>query len=44
MPMYKQVVDFICADLGRGGQCRYNSDLPCAWSVVRGLYRAGAHP
>jgi hypothetical protein len=37
-PFVAKVVDFLCADLGRGGQCRYNSDLPCAWSVVRGLY------
>ena len=34
----KEVVDFTCGDLERGGQCRYNSDLPCAWAVVRGLY------
>ncbi len=37
-PFVGKVIDFICADLGRGGQCRYNSDLPCAWSVVHGLY------
>ena len=37
-PFVGKVIDFLCADLGRGGQCRYNSDLPCAWSVVRGLY------
>ena len=37
-PFIEKVIDFLCADLGRGGQCRYNSDLPCAWSVVRGLY------
>jgi hypothetical protein len=34
----KRVVDFTCADLERGGQCPYNSNLPCAWSVARGLY------
>ena len=37
-PFIGKVIDFLCTDLGRGGQCRYNSDLPCAWSVVRGLY------
>ena len=37
-PFIGKVIDFLCADLGRCGQCRYNSDLPCAWSVVRGLY------
>jgi hypothetical protein len=37
-PFVAKVIDFLCADLGRGGKCRYNSDLPCAWSVARGLY------
>lgn len=34
----EQVISFVCEDLERGGQCRYNSNLRCAWSVVRGLY------
>jgi len=36
-PFTGQVIDFICVDLERGGKCRYNSDLPCAWAVARGL-------
>lgn len=37
-PLTQQVIDFVCADLERGGECRYNSGLPCAWAVARGLY------
>jgi len=37
-PFIERVIDFLCADIERGGKCRYNSDLPCAWSVARGLY------
>jgi hypothetical protein len=37
-PFTQQVIDFICADLGRESQCRYNCNLPCAWGVARGLY------
>ncbi len=34
----QQVINFVCDDLERGGKCRYNSDLRCAWAVARGLY------
>ena len=34
----EQMVEFTCAELERCGQCRYNSNLPCAWAVARGLY------
>ncbi|MDP2966265.1 MAG: hypothetical protein Q8N39_09565 [Pelolinea sp.] len=34
----EQAIEFTCADLERGGQCRYNSNLPCAWGVARGLF------
>jgi len=36
--LVKQVIEFTCADILRGGQCRYNSDLPCAWAVARDLF------
>ena len=36
--MVHRNTNFICAELMHGGECRYNSGLPCAWSVVRGLY------
>jgi hypothetical protein len=32
------VIDFVCNDLEDKGQCRYNSELACAWSVARGLF------
>lgn len=32
------VIRFVCDDIERKGRCRYNGDLPCAWSVARGLY------
>lgn len=34
----RQVIEFVCEDIQRGGRCRYNSNLPCAWSVVREVY------
>ena len=33
-----EVIRFVCDDIERKGRCRYNGDLPCAWSVARGLY------
>jgi hypothetical protein len=33
-----EVIRFVCDDIERKGRCRYNADLPCAWSVARGLY------
>jgi len=36
--LVKQVIEFTCTDIMRGGQCRYNSDLPCAWAVARDLF------
>jgi len=37
-PLVQEVIDFVCEDIQRGGQCRYNWNLPCAWGVARGLY------
>lgn len=37
-PFTQEVIDFVCGDLENLGRCRYNSDLPCAWSVARGLF------
>lgn len=37
-PFVEEVIDFVCEDVQRGGRCRYNKDLPCAWGVARGLY------
>jgi hypothetical protein len=37
-PFTNRVVDFICNDMINGSKCRYNSELPCAWAVVRELY------
>lgn len=34
----QEVIGFVCADLQRRGKCRYNSELPCAWAVVRELF------
>lgn len=34
----RDVIQFVCDDLERGGRCRYNSDLPCAWAAARGLF------
>jgi hypothetical protein len=36
--LVQEVIDFVCEDIQRGGQCRYNSNLPCAWGVARDMY------
>lgn len=32
------MLDYVVQDLQQLSRCQYNNGLPCAWSVVRGLY------
>jgi len=32
------MLDYVVRDLQQLSRCHYNNGLPCAWSVVRGLY------
>ena len=36
-PKVQQIIEYTCKDIHRKGKCRYNSGLPCAWGVIRGL-------
>jgi len=36
-PKVQRIIAYTCKDIHRKGKCKYNGDLPCAWSVIRGL-------
>ena len=43
-PSVQHVIEVVCKDILRLGKCRYNYDLPCAWAVIRDLYRLALIP
>ncbi len=43
-PDVQKVISMLIREIEKDGACRYNSDKPCAWGLIRGMWGLAAIP